>query len=146
MPIRLRISGAFFITSKPHISALPEVSGIRVESIFMVVDFPAPFTPRKPRSSPFSTVKDMPFTALKSPYCFVSLSARMMFISSVLPVSCSDIMIPEWTLQIKAFAASCILFGVRCRNMSSLLVITAFKFNVFKFHFNIRHIRVQIFY
>ena len=35
-------------TSKPATRALPEVGGSRVVSISTVVDFPAPFGPRKP--------------------------------------------------------------------------------------------------
>src|SRR5665648_722081 len=33
----------------------------------MVVDLPAPFGPRKPRTSPGPTSKEMPFTASRSP-------------------------------------------------------------------------------
>ena len=36
----------------------------------MVVDFPAPFGPRKPSTSPSLTEKDTPFTAGKSPKFF----------------------------------------------------------------------------
>ena len=38
-----------------------------VQSIEMVVDFPAPLGPRKPNVSPWTTSKLMPLTASKSP-------------------------------------------------------------------------------
>jgi hypothetical protein len=43
--------------------ALPEVGGSRVVSIRSVVDFPAPFGPRKATSSPAATSMSTPFTA-----------------------------------------------------------------------------------
>ena len=41
--------------------------------IFMVVDFPAPFGPRKPTISPGSTLKEMSVTAGKFPKYLVTL-------------------------------------------------------------------------
>src|SRR3954469_24083920 len=40
----------------------------------MVVDLPAPFGPRKPSTSPFSTVNEMPSTARLGPKAFTRLS------------------------------------------------------------------------
>ena len=53
--------------SNPAIEAVPLVGGINPVSIFIVVDFPAPLGPRKPRISPFSTENEIPVTAGKSP-------------------------------------------------------------------------------
>src|SRR5882672_10221230 len=44
----------------------------------MVVDFPAPFGPRKPSTSPRSTVNEMPSTARFGPNAFTSLSIFIM--------------------------------------------------------------------
>src|SRR5437773_5203568 len=41
-----------------------------------VVVFPAPFGPRKPKTSPSRTSRSMPSTATRSPKCFVSFSVR----------------------------------------------------------------------
>src|ERR1051326_8164479 len=42
-----------------------------------VVVLPAPFGPRKPKTSPSRTSRSMPLTALSDPKCFVSRSVRM---------------------------------------------------------------------
>jgi hypothetical protein len=39
----------------------------------IVVDFPAPFGPRKPKTSPFSTVKETSLTAWSEPKSFLRL-------------------------------------------------------------------------
>ena len=44
----------------------------------MVVVLPAPFGPRKPRISPFSTLNEMPSTAVARPYLLVRLSTSIM--------------------------------------------------------------------
>src|SRR5947199_8313968 len=44
----------------------------------MVVDFPAPFGPRKPSTSPRSTVNEMSSTARLGPKAFTSLSIFIM--------------------------------------------------------------------
>ena len=54
-------------TSCPQTRAVPDVGVRNPTIIFMVVDFPAPFGPRKPRTSPRWTLKDTPSTAVKSP-------------------------------------------------------------------------------
>ena len=43
---------------------LPAEGGMKPVIIRIVVDLPAPLGPRKPRTSPFSTVNETPFTAL----------------------------------------------------------------------------------
>ena len=48
--------------------------------IRIVVDFPAPFGPRKPSTSPFPTEKEIPFTAWKSPKLFFRFSTLSMFL------------------------------------------------------------------
>ena len=47
----------------PATHAVPEVGGSRVVSIRKVVDFPAPFGPRKATSSPAATSISTPLTA-----------------------------------------------------------------------------------
>jgi len=50
-------------TSKPATRAVPSVASARVQRILMVVDFPAPLGPRKPKVSPGRTSRSMPATA-----------------------------------------------------------------------------------
>ena len=47
----------------------PEVGVYKVESIEMVVVLPAPFGPNRLNISPSLISKDIPLTAVKSPYC-----------------------------------------------------------------------------
>jgi hypothetical protein len=54
-------------TSKPASLAVPPVGRMVVVSIPTVVDFPAPFGPSSPNTSPAATSKSMPFTASTSP-------------------------------------------------------------------------------
>jgi len=44
----------------------------------MVVLFPAPFGPRNPNTSPFSTVKDTPLTAIFGPNVFFKFRTWIM--------------------------------------------------------------------
>src|SRR4051812_45036001 len=53
---------------------LPEVGGMNPVTMRMVVDLPAPFGPRKPRTSPRSTPKERSFTATFAPNAFVRFS------------------------------------------------------------------------
>ena len=61
----------FFITSKPPTDALPFVGFSKVVKIIIVVLLPAPLGPKNPNISPFSTEKEISFTATKSPNDFV---------------------------------------------------------------------------
>src|SRR3990170_5869598 len=70
--------------SWPFTSAIPDVGERRVQRIFMVVVFPAPFGPRNPKNSPSLTSKDMPFTAVRPLYCLTKLETRMMDIRCIL--------------------------------------------------------------
>src|SRR5918912_689450 len=54
-------------TSKPARRAVPAVGSIVVVSIPIVVDFPAPFGPSSPTTSPAATSKSIPFTASAPP-------------------------------------------------------------------------------
>ena len=54
-------------TSRPETVSAPEVTGDTHVTILRVVVLPAPFGPRKPKHSPFSTLKSMPSTATRSP-------------------------------------------------------------------------------
>ena len=47
--------------------ATPEVGRISVHRMLIVVDFPAPFGPRKPKISPAPTSRSMPRTASTFP-------------------------------------------------------------------------------
>src|SRR5450759_3755963 len=58
-------------TSKPATVPVPAEGLRRPQSIRIVVDFPAPFGPRKPKISPRATSRLMPSTATKSPKRFV---------------------------------------------------------------------------
>jgi hypothetical protein len=51
----------------------------------MVVDLPAPFGPRKPRTSPRWTVKETSFTATFGPNVFVRFSTLIMCLGRVQP-------------------------------------------------------------
>src|ERR1700730_8072400 len=57
--------------SWPATRAVPDVAFARVHKILIVVVFPAPFGPRKPKVSPRTTSKAMPRTASTSPYRLV---------------------------------------------------------------------------
>ena len=48
----------------------------------MVVVLPAPFGPRKPRISPFSTLNEMPSTAVWRPYLLVRFSTSIIDLPS----------------------------------------------------------------
>src|SRR5947199_4449850 len=69
-PIRFRISAWSdrLLTSYPRTSACPPVGFRRHSRISTVVVFPAPFGPRKAKTSPFVRLNDMPLTAKFSPY------------------------------------------------------------------------------
>src|SRR5437870_12924772 len=75
-PIRFRISAwsERLLTSKPRTLAWPPVGFLRHSRISTVVVFPAPFGPRKAKTSPLVRLKDIPFTATFSPYFFDSFS------------------------------------------------------------------------
>ena len=57
----------FTVTSNPEIRASPDVGFSKVVKIIIVVLFPAPLGPKKPKISPFSTENEMSFTAITSP-------------------------------------------------------------------------------
>ena len=57
-PMVLRISSGCRATSKPFTEARPEVGVNRPHNMRIVVDFPAPLGPRKPKISPFSTASE----------------------------------------------------------------------------------------
>src|SRR5512147_419917 len=56
----------------------PALGGMKPVIMRMVVDLPAPFGPRKPSTSPRSTVKEMPSTARLAPKLFTRWSIRIM--------------------------------------------------------------------
>src|ERR1051326_4096899 len=61
-------------TSKPPTATLPSVGGMKPVIIRMVVDLPAPFGPRKPSTSPRSTVNEIPSPARFATKDFTRLS------------------------------------------------------------------------
>src|SRR5262245_420589 len=79
-PIDRRTPSACVTISKPCTSAVPEVGGRSVVSMRMSVDLPAPFGPSRPKTSPSSTAKLIPFTATKSPNFFTICRTSMPFI------------------------------------------------------------------
>src|SRR3990172_5431692 len=81
-PIDDRTSSGLFAQSKPAISALAPVGERSVQRILMVVVLPAPLGPRKPKSSPSSTEKEMLSTAVRDLNRFVRFCAVMIAISS----------------------------------------------------------------
>ena len=62
-PIFLRASPNSLSIEKPFISAIPSVGSISPVNILNVVVLPAPFTPNRPKHSPFPTPKVNPSTA-----------------------------------------------------------------------------------
>ena len=74
-------------TSKPATRPRPEVGVSSPHSIRMVVDFPAPFGPRKPKISPLGTFSETWSTATKSPNVFTrsSISTAQPFRLIALP-------------------------------------------------------------
>ncbi|OQC26274.1 MAG: hypothetical protein BWX70_02358 [Verrucomicrobia bacterium ADurb.Bin070] len=78
---RLAATGSVAI-SWPQIVAVPAVGGMNPVIIRIVVDFPAPFGPRKPRTSPFSTEKETPLTAWNEPKSFL----RLLTVSILVPL------------------------------------------------------------
>src|SRR5215510_2353722 len=65
--MRSRTVSGSFCTSMPSTQASPSVIGNMPVSILITVVFPLPFGPRNPKTSPFSTVIDALFTAVKLP-------------------------------------------------------------------------------
>ena len=63
--------------SKPMIRKAPPVGFDTQPIIRMVDDLPAPLGPKKPKTSPRSTSKSMPSTAVKSPNRLVSPQAAI---------------------------------------------------------------------
>src|ERR1700751_385461 len=53
--------------SQPQMIAVPEEGARNPVIIFIVVDLPAPFGPRKPSTSPRGTVKETSSTAISGP-------------------------------------------------------------------------------
>jgi hypothetical protein len=71
-PSRPRIAGPSSSGSIPSTSSVPPVGGETQPIIRIVELLPAPFGPRKPKASPFSTSKSIPSTAVSSPNLFTS--------------------------------------------------------------------------
>src|SRR5580700_8786342 len=70
------ISSGCVATSKPATHAFPAVGASKPHRIRIVVDFPAPLGPRKPKISPRFTSSEMLSTATKSPKRLVRFSIR----------------------------------------------------------------------
>src|SRR5512137_175855 len=71
-----RTSSGLAATSRSFTRARPEVGVSRPQSMRIVVDFPAPFGPRKPKISPRRTPKLILSTATKSPNFFSNASTE----------------------------------------------------------------------
>src|SRR4029077_20678413 len=68
--------------SWPQTIAVPLVGARKPVIIFIVVDLPAPFGPRKPSTSPRGTVKEMSSTALSGPKCLTRCRISSMALPS----------------------------------------------------------------
>src|ERR1035437_2851329 len=84
----------------PATIASPEVGSSSPQSMRRVVVFPAPFAPKNPYISPFSTSKDMESTATKSPKVFCRFFA--------LTLCCMELLV-----LCSLFSVLCSLFSVR---------------------------------
>src|SRR3546814_6460540 len=82
--LRLAASGSAS-TSWPQTAMLPEVGARKPQSIFMVVDLPAPFGPRKPSTSPLATDKLMLSTAVNGPNCLTRFFMSIIVLRGPLP-------------------------------------------------------------
>ena len=76
-PIALRTSAGSRCTSYPATLPVPEVGGLRVVIIRMVVVLPEPLGPSRPSTEPVGTEKEMPSTAVKSPNLLTRFSASI---------------------------------------------------------------------
>src|ERR1051326_5804009 len=93
--------------SNPFTCASPELGGSRVVSILMVVLLPAPFGPSKPNTSPRSTSKLTPLTAVCSPKCLVRPCTSMIAVMISYSLYCSCIRTFQHALD---QALQCFLF------------------------------------
>src|SRR3954469_4730240 len=74
---RFASSGASTMLCPPIVTS-PAVGGMKPVIMRIVVLLPAPFGPRKPRTSPFSTVKETPLTATFGPKVFLKFWTLIM--------------------------------------------------------------------
>src|ERR1051325_660095 len=70
-------------TSNPPTLTRPSVGGMNPVIMRIVVDLPAPFGPRKPRTSPRSTENEIPSTARLAPKFLTKLSTLIISHSAV---------------------------------------------------------------
>ena len=76
-----RFAGSGFSTmSWPPMEMAPSDGGMNPVIIRMVVDLPAPFGPRNPKTSPRSTVNEIPFTAVFGPKFFFKSRTWIMWL------------------------------------------------------------------
>src|SRR5271170_3970074 len=66
-------------TSNPAMEARPEVAGMKLERMRMVVLLPAPLGPRNPTISPLPTSKLMLLTAVTPAYRLLKFSTLIIF-------------------------------------------------------------------
>ena len=78
-------------TSWPPTVTLPAVGGMKPVIMRMVVDLPAPLGPRKPSTSPRSTVNEMPSTARLAPNVLTRLSMRIMGFVAEIPGATANV-------------------------------------------------------
>src|SRR6516162_661388 len=71
------------VMSWPQTMAVPLVGARKPVIIFIVVDLPAPFGPRKPSTSPRGTVKEMSSTAFNGPKCLTRCRISSIALPSV---------------------------------------------------------------
>src|SRR3989344_5733600 len=84
MPTSLSNSGIFsFISLLGTSYKLPKEGLLKHVKILINEDFPAPFGPRIPNTSPALTSKETPFNASTSPYLFFTFSTTRTFSSAI---------------------------------------------------------------
>ena len=97
-PMALRTSAGRRRTSYPATRAVPDVGGLSVVIMRMVVVLPDPFGPSRPSTDPVGTEKEMPSTAVKSPNLFTRFSASIAGADGVaLAAGAGVVTRKEWT-------------------------------------------------
>ena len=81
-----RTSRRSLSTEWPATHASPAVGRKSVARMRIVVVFPAPFGPTKPKTAPSSTVRASSSTAVNLPYCLVSPRVSMIVIMLLSPL------------------------------------------------------------
>ena len=97
-PMALRTSAGSVCTSYPATRAVPEVGGLRVVIMRIVVVLPEPLGPSSPSTDPVGTEKEIPSTAVKSPNFLTRFSASIAGADDGAPGAGSEVLTRKgWT-------------------------------------------------